>query len=341
MHAVVIHQAGDLRVESHETEPMGPGQVTVRVGAGGICGSDLHYFRHGGFGTVRLREPMILGHEVAGTVVSCAPDVHGLSPGDHVAVNPSRPCGQCRFCLAGLPNHCLDMRFYGSAMRMPHIQGAFRETLVCDAAQCERATVDPSLLAMAEPFAVTLHAVSRAGSLLGRRVLVTGCGPIGALVVVAARLHGAAEIVVTDVVDEPLAVARRLGADATINTAADPDALAALAAGKGTIGVMFECSGSEQALRSGLDAVEPRGTIIQLGLGGDVALPQNVVVAKEIAVMGSFRFHAEFALAVQLIDRGRVDLSPLLTARFGLDDAQQAFEAAGDRRRNMKVQLVF
>lgn len=342
MRAVVIHQAGDLRVETREPEPMGPGQVTVRIEAGGICGSDLHYFRHGGFGTVRLREPIILGHEVAGTVAACAPDVTALAPGDRVAVNPSRPCGACRFCLAGLPNHCLDMRFYGSAMRLPHVQGAFREALVCDAVQCEKATAVPhSHLAMAEPFAVALHALSRAGSLLGKRVLVTGCGPIGALVVVAARLHGAAEIVVSDVVDEPLAIATALGADRTINAAADPAALAALAAGKGTVGVMVECSGNEKALHAGLEAVEPRGTIVQLGLGGEVALPQNMVVAKEIALLGSFRFHAEFALAVQLIDRGRVDLSPLLTASFGVEDAQRAFETAGDRRRSMKVQLAF
>ena len=342
MRAVVIHAARDLRVEERETGAMGPGEVTVRIEAGGICGSDLHYYQHGGFGTVKLREPMILGHEVAGTVAAVAPDVTRVKPGDRVAVNPSRPCRACRYCYQGLPNQCLNMRFYGSAMPMPHIQGAFRQELVCMASQCEKGDkASVAELAMAEPFAVTLHALSRAPSLLGQRVLVTGSGPIGALVVAAARFHGAAEIIVTDVVDEPLAFARELGADRTINTAREPEALAALAVDKGSVGVMFECSGNQQALRSGLDVVQPRGTIVQVGLGGELSLPQNVVVAKEVVLTGSFRFHDEFALAVRLIDERKVDLRPLLTGSFGIEEAREAFETAGDRRRSMKVQLAF
>src|SRR5690242_4327738 len=163
MRAVVIHAAKDLRVEERDPGRVGPGEVAVRIGAGGICGSDLHYYHHGGFGTVRLREPMILGHEIAGTVVEVAPGVTRVKQGDRVAVNPSRPCRHCRFCFEGMPNQCLNMRFYGSAMPMPHIQGGFREVLVCDAGQCEPATrAGLAELAMAEPFAVALHALSRA-----------------------------------------------------------------------------------------------------------------------------------------------------------------------------------
>jgi len=172
-------------------------------------------------------------------------------------------------------------------------------------------------------------------------VLVTGCGPIGALVVLAARLHGAARIIATDVVDEPLAIVNALGADETINVAENGAALAALGAGKGSVDVMVECSGNERALRSGLDAVRPRGTIVQLGLGGDVPLAQNLVVAKEISICGSFRFDSEFALAVRLIDSGRADIRPLLTGSFPLSEAVAAFEMANDRRRAMKVQLAF
>ncbi|WP_448955174.1 L-idonate 5-dehydrogenase [Labrys neptuniae] len=342
MRALVIHGPKDLRLEERDPGPLQSGQVMVRVRVGGICGSDLHYFNHGGFGVVRLKEPMILGHEVSGEIAEVAADVGSLRRGDRVAVNPSRPCGRCRYCLQGLPNHCVDMHFYGSAMRMPHVQGAFRQLLVCEAAQCEVGhNAGPDELALVEPFSVALHAVSRAGSLLGRRILVTGCGPIGALVVAAARFHGAAEIIATDIVDEPLAIAASLGADRTINVVQSPDVLAALAADKGQIDVMFECSGNEKALRAGLEAMRPRGTIVQLGLGGDVAFPQNLVVAKELSVVGSFRFHAEFSLATRLIDSRRLDLRPLLTGSFALDDAALAFNLANDRRKAMKVQLSF
>ncbi|AWU98264.1 L-idonate 5-dehydrogenase [Burkholderia sp. JP2-270] len=340
---VVIHGPNDLRVEEQDAGEIGPGQVRVDVAMGGICGSDLHYFRHGGFGAIRLQQPMVLGHEVAGTVAAVAPDVTSVKVGDRVAVNPSRPCGACRYCLEGLPNQCLDMRFYGSAMRMPHVQGAFRNALVCDAAQCVKVAdhVPLSLAALAEPFAVGLHAVSRAGPLIGKRVLVSGCGPIGVLAVAAARVHGAAEIVATDVVEAPLEVARALGADRTINAAADAGWVARYGADKGTFDVMIECSGNARALRDGLDVMRPRGVVVQLGLGGDVSLPQNVVVAKELSICGSFRFHAEFALAVQLINAARVDLRPAITRVFPMRDANLAFELAGDRQRAMKVLIDF
>jgi L-idonate 5-dehydrogenase len=343
MRAVVIHAARDLRVEDRENEASGPGEVEVAVEVGGICGSDLHYFNHGGFGTVRLREPMILGHEVAGRIVARGAGVDGLAVGDRVAVSPSRPCGACEYCLKGLPNQCLNMRFYGSAMPFPHVQGAFRQRLVALASQCHRVAegVSSGEAALAEPFAVTLHAVARAGSLLDARVLVSGCGPIGALAIVAARAHGAREIVATDVADGVLDFAARIGADRTINVAREPEALAAYGAGKGSFDVQFEASGNERAVRAGLDVLRPRGVLVQLGLGGDIAIPQNLVVAKEIEIRGTFRFHAEFALAVDLINRRRVDLKPLLSGTYPLEDAVTAFEVAGDRSRSMKVQLAF
>jgi len=344
---LVIHAPDKLHLEEQEVAEPGPGQVLVQVAYGGICGSDLHYFHDGGFGTVRIKRPMILGHEVAGTVTAVAPDVTGLKPGDKVAVNPSRPCSRCVYCLEGLPNQCLDMRFYGSAMRDPHVEGAFRNLLVCDAVQCEvvAAQVPLQHAALAEPFSVALHGVSRAGPLLGKRVLVSGCGPIGTLAVAAARVHGAAEIVAVDLTDETLAVARAMGAHHTINVAQDTGWVARYGADgstrKGSFDVMLECSGNERALRAGLDVMRPRGVVVQLGLGGDVAIPQNLVVAKELSICGSFRFHAEFALAVQLINEGRVDMRPMITGSFPLSQARQAFELAGDRRRAMKVLLDF
>ncbi|PWL17569.1 L-idonate 5-dehydrogenase [Falsochrobactrum shanghaiense] len=343
MKTVVIHAAKDLRIEDRETEAVGPGQVEVAIQAGGICGSDLHYYHEGGIGAIRVREPMILGHEVAGTITALGASVNGLAIGDRVAVSPSRPCSACDYCLKGMQNHCLNMRFYGSAMPMPHIQGAFRQRLVAESWQCHKVADNVSIneAAFAEPLAVTLHAVARAGSLLNKRVLVTGCGPIGALIIIAARAHGAREIVATDVMEPVLAKVREIGADRTINVAENAEQLAAYSANKGYFDVMFEASGNERAMRSGLEVLRPRGILVQVGLGGDVSIPQNLVVSKEIDMRGSFRFHEEFGLAVDMINRRRVDVKPLLSRTYPLEEAIAAFEIAGDRSQSMKVQLSF
>ena len=340
--AAVIHAPHDLRIEALPVPDMGPEEVRVRVRAGGICGSDLHYFHAGGFGTVRIREPMVLGHEVAGVVEAVGAAVTHVRPGDPVAVNPSLPCGQCRFCRAGMANHCLDMRFYGSAMRFPHVQGGFREVLVCHGSQAIPAAMPPERAAFAEPLAVCLHAARQAGPLLGARVLVTGAGPIGALCLLAARHAGAREVVATDLAAAPLAMASRLGADAALNLRDDPEALAPYAAEKGTFDAVFECSGSGAALAGAIPVARPGAVIVQVGLGGaETAVPLNAIVAKEITLRGTFRFHEEFALAVDVLARGTIDVSPLLTATLPLAEAGKAFALASDRGRAMKVQLAF
>jgi L-idonate 5-dehydrogenase len=341
--AVVIHAPHDLRIEEGPVAELGPTDVEVRVGAGGICGSDLHYFHDGGFGTVRIKEPMVLGHEIAGTVAAVGPAVRRVRPGDKVAVNPSLPCEACQYCLAGLANHCLDMRFYGSAMRFPHVQGGFRQRLVAHERQCVAVPAEVPLekAAFAEPLAVCLHAVSRAGPLLGRSVLITGAGPIGMLTMLAARHAGAREVVITDVAEAPLALARKLGADRAINVASEKDGMAAYEAEKGTFDVMFEASGNPAALRQGIAAVRPRGIVVLIGIGGEASLMLNVLVAKEVDLRGTFRFDAEFAWAVDAIATGRIDPTPLLTEVIPLARAREAFDLASDRSRAMKVQLSF
>ena len=343
MDALVIHAAGDLRVEDVPTPEVLADQLRVRVRFGGICGSDLHYYQHGGFGTVRVKEPMVLGHEVAGVIEAVGAQVRNFALGERVAISPSRPCGACRFCQQGLQNHCLDMRYYGSAMRTPHVQGAFRREIVVDTHQAHRLadTVSDEEGAMAEPLSVALHAVRRAGPLLGKNVLVTGCGPIGALIVVAARRAGATQIVVTDMGAYPLRSATKVGADQTINVAEQPDALAAFGAEKGQFDVLFEASGNERALRGAFDALRPRGIVVQVGLGGEMTLPINTIVAKEFDLRGAFRFHEEFAIAVELLNKGLVNVKPLISATVPYRDAGRAFALAADRTQAMKVLLDF
>ncbi len=342
MQALVLHAAHDLRLEDRALSPLEPGQVRVRLAVGGVCGSDLHYYHDGGVGAARLREPMILGHEVSGFVAELGAGVEGLAVGDLVALNPSRPCGACVYCLEGLPNHCLHMRFYGSAMPFPHVQGAFREEIVADAAQCVPAEgLSPAEAALAEPLAVCLHAVRRAGEMLGKRVLVTGCGPIGVLCVMAARRAGAAEIVATDQVAAALAHATKAGADRTIDVTAEPGALEAYALDKGYFDVLFEASGAQAALGTAIATMRPRGVVVQVGMGGDMRVPMHAMTVKELDLRGSFRFHAEFAVAVGMMARRLIDVRPLVTHTLPLAEAEQAFVLASDRNQAMKAQIAF
>jgi L-idonate 5-dehydrogenase len=234
------------------------------------------------------------------------------------------------------------MRFYGSAMPFPHIQGAFQQVLVADASQCVPADgLTAGQAAMGEPLAVCLHGVRQAGDLVGKTVLITGCGPIGCLSILAARRAGAAEIIATDLSDYSLAMAQTCGADVVLNTKTDADALAPYQSGKGQVDVHLECSGAAAALASGVRVLRPRGTLVQLGLGGDMIVPMQAMTAKEITLKGSFRFHSEFSTAVQLMQAGLIKVDPLITHSFNIADALMAFDTAGDRSAAMKVQLVF
>ncbi|MGP9804986.1 L-idonate 5-dehydrogenase [Paracoccus sp. NSM] len=344
---VCLHAQDDLRLETRTAETPGPGEVLVAVMAGGICGSDLHYWLEGGIGTIRVREPIILGHEAAGRIAALGAGVAGLSVGQLVAMNPSHPCGACEFCQQGLERHCTAMKFKGSAMYLPHQQGMFRDRMVIGAGQCHPlpAGIAPGAAACAEPLAVCLHAARRAedvsGPLTGKTVLVTGAGPIGALCIAVARQRGAATILVTDIQDATLAVARRMGADHAINTRTDPEGLAPWRKGKGQVDLVFECSAAAPAIADAVSCLRPLGTLVQVGVAGPTALPLNVMVGKEILFVGSQRFDVEFAEAVQLIGSGAIDPRPMITGTYPLEQAQAAFDAARDRARSVKVQIEF
>lgn len=342
MKTIVAHAAKDLRLEETEIPTPGLGQVLIKMAKGGICGSDLHYFNHGGFGPVKLKEPMILGHEVAGYVEAVGEEVSTLSAGELVAISPSRPCGICKYCKAGQQNHCLNMRFYGSAMPFPHIQGAFREYIAVEASQCAAAgDLSTGEAAMAEPLSVVLHAAKQAGDLFGKRVLVTGCGPIGLLAVLVARQAGAVEVVATDMEDFTLAKATEVGADKGVNVAKTKDPLAIYESDKGSFDVLFECSGAAAALASAVPALRPGATIVQLGLGGDMTVPMQAMTAKELQLKGSFRFHAEFFTAIEMMRSGRLDVRPLITHTLPFTEFQKAFELASDRNQALKIHLDF
>jgi L-idonate 5-dehydrogenase len=340
-----IHGALDLRLAERPAEPLAPTQVRVAVKAVGICGSDLHYYRHGRVGDFVIRAPLTPGHEASGQVIEVGAQVSSVKPGDRVALNPSRTCGVCRFCRAGASNHCENVHFFGSASRWPHMQGAMREQVVVEATQCLAVpdTLSFELAAFGEPLAVALHAVQEAGSLLGKTVMVVGAGPIGALILMAAKLAGASQLIAVDIVDETLAACTRVGATRTINAATEPDALQALAADKGQVDACFEVSGHYDGLANCIRSTRPRGTIVQVGtLGGNSeGCPFNQIMVKSLHLVGSFRFVDEYAWAVDYLSRGLLDVSPLLTEAVPVARVHDAFALAADRHRAMKVLVTF
>jgi len=339
MLACRIHAKEDLRIEPTADPEIGPGQVLIRLGAGGICGSDIHYYFEGKNGSFVIREPLIPGQEASGVVAKVGPGVTRVKPGDKIAVSPSQACGQCDYCREGREQLCRNMRFLGSASLYPHVQGMFCEYFVLAERQCYPVGGDVSLgeLAFAEPLAVGLHAVNRAGDLLGKSVLVTGAGTIGCLTAIAAQLAGATSVTVSDVLDRPLAKAREVGATRTIRADQEPQALAAP-----QFDVAFEASGSFAALKACVAAAKRGGTVVQVGTLPHEPLPfvVNDIMVKELDFKGAFRWGIEFDWAVAYLSSQRVDVSPLLSGQFPLQDAVKAFELAKDKTQSTKVQLV-
>jgi L-idonate 5-dehydrogenase len=346
MLAAVCHGKKDLRIEPIEDRQLGRGDVRVAVAFGGICGSDMHYFHNGAVGDFKVREPLTLGHEISGVILEVGSEVSHLTPGMKAALDPSRPCLACSYCCAGRSNLCSNMFFLGSAGRFPHVQGGFCEHLVLRQDQVIPVPADTDLLklSVAEPLSVGLHAVTRAGALAGKRVLVTGSGPIGLLTARAARHAGALEVVATDIADRPLEVARQhMGASHTINVASDPHGLARYEADGGYFDVAFEASGSAAALASIFKVIRRGGRIVQVGMlpAGTAPVPVNVLQSREIELVGAFRACDEFRLAVRLIVDGVIDVAPILSGTFPLSQAAAALELAADRSRFVKLHLAF
>lgn len=343
MRSAMLFGPKDLRiVDTPDPAPPPAGMVKLRFGAGGICGSDLSYFAKFKVGDFDVREPMVLGHEVAGEVLEVGEGVTRVKPGDRVAVNPNQPCRVCRTCIAGQGNLCLRMNFYGSAAVYPHIQGVFREYIVCSESQCFPVPreLDFRVAAMAEPLAVTMHAVARAGSLLGKHVLITGCGPIGCLTLMVARRAGAATITVTDLSDAALARALDLGADRAANSATQKDEVEAWSANKGTFDIAIECSGSGPGMHTAILSTASGGRVVQVGMMGDTPVPINRLMSREVDYVGAFRFDREYAWAVADLSAGRIDVTPLLTHQYRMEQAGDAFVIAADRAQSMKVHLT-
>ncbi|MCX6932132.1 MAG: NAD(P)-dependent alcohol dehydrogenase [Verrucomicrobia bacterium] len=343
MRAAVLESARTIKVQPRSTPELKPGMVLLRVRRAGICGSDLHYFDHGCCGAFVPTRPFVLGHEFAAEVTAIGEGVTNVQVGARVTANPARACLVCEHCKSGRGNLCRQTIMLGSASTTPPTDGAFAEIVTVRANQCHvlPLDMDDATAAMLEPFAVALHAVKRAGVVSGKRVLVTGGGPIGLLVAMTARMFGAAPVALSDVLESRRETALKLGADASLNPMYPRLAEVVREITGDGFDVVFEASGARAALRQAFDLVRPGGTIVQIGTLGteDIPLPANQLMVREINFIGSMRYGNVFDEAIRLVQAGRIDLRPLISGVLPLTEAVEAMRLAGDKTNTLKVQL--
>lgn len=334
MKRLAIHGKEDIRWEDAPIPEPSEGEVRLRVRFVGICGSDLHYYFHGANGEYTVREPLTPGHELS-AVVDLDPSGR-FAPGTNVTVHPAR-YGASVPGLEHRPHLRTGGDYLGSAATMPHRQGGAAEYLVVeehmirvlpDGLSLERA-------ALAEPLAVALHAVGLAGDITGARILVTGAGPIGLLVVAAAANAGAATIAASDLRQEPLDRAASLGASELLLVARDPIA-------DESYDVIFECSGAPVSLTQAVRAVRRAGTVIQVGMlpNAETGINLAPMLAKELTLRGAFRFSTEIDDAIDLLSATDA-LDAVVSHILPASDAADAFAVARDSSASAKVLLSF
>jgi len=338
--AAVLHAVGDIRLEERPTPTPKPHEVLIAIKTVGICGSDVHYWTHGRIGDFVVKNPMILGHESSGRVVATGSAVSHLKAGDRVTLEPGVPCGSCEFCKIGRYNLCPDVIFLAT----PPYDGSLSNYIAHSAAFAykipDHVTYDEA--AMCEPLSVGIHACTRAGVSIGTRVLVLGAGPIGLVNLLAAKAAGASVVVVVDMQQNRLDVAKQLGANATY-LATQNVAEEVSKAGLGPIDVTIECSGAEPAIRSAIRTTKSGGVVVLVGLGpSEIKLPIVDAACREVDIRGIFRYANCYPKALALIASGQVDVKPLITHRFPFADTLKAFEisrAMSDGAIKVAIQL--
>jgi L-iditol 2-dehydrogenase len=335
MKAAVLHAPADLRVEEVPVPAIGPDEVLVRVGAAGICGSDIG--RVMVTGTYHF--PTTPGHEFAGQVEAVGANVTHLAPGDRVAVAPLMPCFDCEWCRAGKFSLCDDYDFMGSRS-----DGAFAEFLRAPSRNVLKVPDNVSLdvAATIEPAAIILHGIHKLNLSLGDAVAVVGCGALGFFALQFAKLSGAQPLIAIDVDEEKLALARQIGADLCINPMRE-DAVAAVKAATGGRGVAIalECAGSAAGRDLSILATAKQGTVMLYGTAyGDVTFAEKAfarMVREELQVVGSWNSYSlpfpgkEWFDIIELLRTGRLVVEPLITHRATLEEAPAIFKALKDR----------
>lgn len=334
MRASVLLEARRLEMQDRPTPMPGPDEVLVRVRSVGVCGSDVHYYAEGRIGDFVVEEPLVLGHETSGVVAGVGADVPADRVGQRVAIEPQRPCRRCRQCKTGHLNLCPEMVFHAT----PPIDGTFCDYVVvpADMAHPVPDSISDHAAALLEPFSVGIWACTKAKVRPGSRVFITGAGPIGALVALAARSFGASEIVVTDLVASRREKILRFGATAAYDPT-DPS----FDASSIEADAFIECSGATPAVLSGLQALTGAGVAVLVGLGAEtMPIPVQDIMNKEIVLTGVFRYVDTWPAAIAAAQQPGIDLDALVTAEFELEDAEAALTSDADPQSMKSVVVV-
>jgi L-iditol 2-dehydrogenase len=321
MRASVMTGVGTLVIEDRPTPSPGPHEVLVEVAAVGVCGSDVHYYRHGRIADFIVEEPMILGHELSGRIVAVGDGVDADRVGQRVAVEPQHPCRRCKQCTAGRYNMCPEMKFYAT----PPVDGAFCRyvTIGAEMAHPVPDSMSDDAAALLEPLSVAIATMRKAGIVPGSSVLIAGAGPIGVICAQAARAFGASRIVVTDLVPSRRERALRFGATEVLDPTVDD-----VAALDPQVDAFVDASGAAPAVVGGIRAVGPAGRVVLVGMGaGDYALPISYIQFMEITVTGVFRYTDTWPAAIHLVSSGAVDLDSLVTGRYDLEHVADALDS--------------
>jgi L-iditol 2-dehydrogenase len=333
--ALFLHGAFDARVAPYNLREGRPGEVLLDVAAVGLCGSDLHYYKDGGIGSAVISEPFVPGHEFGGWLAADLPE-RGLSRGALVAVDPNQACGRCEPCRAGHPNLCPNVRFIGAP---PH-DGAMTDRIWVDRDLIVPVPQDFSPLdaVMLEPLGVAIHAVDLARPRLLERVTLLGCGPIGLLILQVLKVAGAGEILAVDPQPHRRELAVQLGADAAAATLAE---VLDRTSGAGTP-LVVEATNSPDGFRDAVRASAIGGRLVLVGIpDGDLYhLPAAEARRRGLTVRFSRRMGHVYPRAIALVAAGRVDVRSLVTHRFALEEAPDAFRRHAEDEPGLVKSLI-
>jgi len=321
----------ELREDPRPGTPA-PHEVLLRIDALGVCGSDIHYYTQGKIGPQVVAFPQILGHEFGATILEAGSEVKTLRSGQRVAVDPLVTCGECDQCRTGRSNTCRHQKFLGNPGQLP---GALVEYLVMPAKCCTPVpdSLSDDEAAVVEPFAIGVYAVQMAQLKPGARVGIVGSGPIGLCTQLAVQAQTQARVYVTDLIDARLALARACGAAWTGNPR-HQDVVAAIQRREPLgLDVVFECAGEQGALDQGIELLKPGGALLVIGIPevDRVSFNINLLRRNELSILAVRRQNECVEKAIDLIASGRVDVRPLVTHHFRMEESARAFELVSTR----------